>query len=290
MLEQDVGAAVGRRSRMSGAPSYTFGDNDTAAERLRLLAAAFEPSSRAFLARLAREPVRAAVDLGCGPGYTTALLKAVVGAPSTIGLDASARYVARARGGAPRGLTFAVHDVTRVPFPSPPADLIYGRFIATHLAGVETTVEAWAAAAATRGRLGLEETVSLEADDAALTRYYALVETLQGAHGQRTHIGRALLARDASSAWLVERADVVPVTLPAAVAARLHALNLRTWRNDPAVAGRVPGPELDRLGDDLEALATGARTAPPVRWRLAQVMYRRREGAPAPPAIRSPAG
>jgi trans-aconitate 2-methyltransferase len=256
--------------------SYTFGDNDLAAERLRLLAAAYEPSSRTFIERLGREPPRVAVDLGCGLGYTTALLQAETGAALTIGLDSSSRFLARAWRRAPRGVAFAEHDITQVPFPAPPADLIYGRFIATHLPDADAALARWAAGAAPRGRLALEEVDSLAADDPTLTRYYALVEAMQAARGQRTYIGRDLAALPASSPWRVERADAVPIALPAAVAARLHALNLRTWRRDPFIAATVDGEELARLGESLEALADGARTAAPVRWRLAQVVLRRR--------------
>ena len=74
----------------------------------------------------------------------------------------------------------------------------------------------------------------------------------------------------------MERADIVPVVLPAAVAARLHALNFRTWRQNPFIVGHVDAAELDRLGDSLEALASGARQAAPVRWRMAQVTFRKR--------------
>jgi trans-aconitate 2-methyltransferase len=256
--------------------SYTFGDNDLAAERLRLLAAAYEPSSRAFIERLGREPPRVAIDLGCGLGYTTALLQAETGAALTIGLDSSSRFLARAWRRSPRGVAFAEHDVTQVPFPAPPADLIYGRFIVTHLPDADAALARWAAGAAPRGRLALEEVDSLAADDPTLTRYYQLVEAMQEARGQRTYIGRDLVALPASSPWTVERADAVPIALSAAVAARLHALNLRTWRRDPFIAATVDRAELDRLGESLEALASGARTAPPVRWRLAQVVLRRR--------------
>jgi len=256
-------------------PHYTFGDNDLAAERLRLLAEAFAPSSRAFLGRLAREPARVAVDLGCGPGHTTALLASALGAPLTVGLDASARFVERARMLAPprAGLTFAVHDVTRVPFPAPPADLLYGRFIATHLADAGAVIDRWSLAVAPRGRLALEESAAIETEDPCLARYYALVEALQRAHGQRTYLGRELAARAAGSPWEIERADEIPLALPAAVAARLHALNLQTWRRDPAVAASAS--ELDDLGAALEELAAGVRCAAPVRWRLAQLVFRR---------------
>jgi hypothetical protein len=59
------------------------------------------------------------------------------------------------------------------------------------------------------------------------------------------------------------------------VAARLHALNFRTWRRNPFIVDTVAPDELDRLGESLEALASGTRAAAPVRWKLAQVVLRR---------------
>src|SRR6185312_12833039 len=132
--------------RPTEAPSYTFGDSDLAAERLRFLAEAFAPSSRAFVSRLGREPVRLAIDLGCGPGYTTALLHAATRAATTIGLDNSPRFLARAWRQSARGVAFGEHDIAEVPFPTAPADLIYGRFIVTHLAEPSDVIGRWAEA------------------------------------------------------------------------------------------------------------------------------------------------
>jgi trans-aconitate 2-methyltransferase len=261
--------------KTSAPPTYTFGDNDLAAERLRLLAAAFAPSSRTFAQRLGREPVRLAVDLGCGPGYTTALLAAATGAAATIGLDSSARFLARAWRQAPRSVAFGEHDVTRVPFPAPPADLIYGRFIVTHLPDAEAAIGRWSEALAPRGRLALEEVDTMTSEDPTLVRYYALVEAMQAARGQSMYVGRALAELAPPEAFIVERSDTVPVVLPAAVAARLHALNFRTWRRNPFIVDTVAPDELDRLGESLEALASGTRAAAPVRWKLAQVVLRR---------------
>jgi trans-aconitate 2-methyltransferase len=267
------GSTVASQNAMS---QYTFGDNDVAAERLRFLAEAFAPSSRAFAARLGREPVRLAIDLGCGPGYTTALLHGATGAAATIGLDNSPRFLARAWRQGSRGVAFGEHDIARVPFPTPPADLLYGRFIVTHLSDAGAAIARWADAITPRGRLALEEVEAMTSDDATLIRYYALVEAMQAARGQRTYVGRDLPALAPAETFVVERADVVPVVLPAAVAARLHALNFRTWRQNPFIVDNVDAAELDRLGDSLDALASGARQAAPVRWRMAQVIFRRR--------------
>ena len=56
---------------------YAFRDSAAAARRLAMVAAAFEPSSRAFLERFAGGTPGLAVDLGCGPGHTTLLLDEV---------------------------------------------------------------------------------------------------------------------------------------------------------------------------------------------------------------------
>ena len=263
---------------LEGAPSrstYTFGDNDVAAERLRHLAEAFAPSSRAFLARLAREPIRSAVDLGCGPGYTTALVQDVTRAPAIVGLDSSARLLARARRQAPRGLVFAEHDITAVPFPAATADLLYARFIVTHIAGAERALAAWTHAAATHGRLAIEDTAGVSSDDPTLARYYQLVAQMQAAHGQSMQIGRDLPELGRRADWIVESFHLQPVTLPAAIAARLHAMNFRTWRHDPFIAATVPPAELDALGASLEQIATGACPAAPAHWTIAQAVLRK---------------
>ena len=90
-------------------------------------------SSRRFLARFAGRPLDLAVDLGCGAGHTTRLLASVLGPRRALGLDQSASFVALAAADAPPGVEFAVHDVTRAPFPCPPADLLSCRLLLSHL-------------------------------------------------------------------------------------------------------------------------------------------------------------
>src|SRR3954451_13842826 len=105
-------------------PTYTFGDTPLAIERLRMLAEVFEPASRAFLEDTVTTPPRRALDLGCGPGASTRLLASVTGAAATVGLDASPSFVAAASVAAPAGVEFACRDVTDLPWPFAPADLV----------------------------------------------------------------------------------------------------------------------------------------------------------------------
>lgn len=63
-----------------------------------------------LLARVALDAPRRVVDLGCGPGNSTALLMARYPKADTFGLDSSAAMIATARRDAP-GATYAVGDM-----------------------------------------------------------------------------------------------------------------------------------------------------------------------------------
>ena len=64
------------------------------------------------------------VYLGCGPGWSTRLLQRVLASSRTIGLDASASFIAEADHERTEGLEFAVWDVTQTQFPVPAPHLL----------------------------------------------------------------------------------------------------------------------------------------------------------------------
>ena len=63
--------------QMDGA-RYTFGDNEQASLRLRRLAEIYEQETRELLQRGGIHAPRLAVDLGCGPGWSTQLIRDVL--------------------------------------------------------------------------------------------------------------------------------------------------------------------------------------------------------------------
>ena len=83
------------------------------------------------------------MDLGCGPGHTTRLLHEVTEAMRTVGLDASAAYVERARSRGSADVTFEVHDATALPLPVEPAHAIYARLLLAHLRDPADVVAGW---------------------------------------------------------------------------------------------------------------------------------------------------
>jgi trans-aconitate methyltransferase len=148
---------------------------------------------------------RLAVDLGCGPGWSTRLLHDVVHADRTIGLDTSERYITDARRNHGSELEFQVHDIARAPFPIAAPDVLLSRFLLTHFRSPGDVLATWASTAAADSLLFIHETESLETDHPTLRRYYELVAQLQRHYGQALYVGSVLDACFENSGWrLVE--------------------------------------------------------------------------------------
>ncbi len=262
---------------MKSGEHYTFGDTDLAAERLSLLARVFEPSSRRLLGALSNPAGDLAADLGCGPGSSTRLLAEQVATVRVVGLDQSARLVSQAiREQATTRVSFLQCDVSLPPFALPAADLLYSRFLLTHLRDPAEVVRAWARVARPNALLVLEETAFMVGEHPAFPRYYALVDRMQAHYGQRMYIGRELSALTTCAEWSQESAEIAVAPLPAADMARLHSLNLRTWSSDPFAQANYEREQLSALGAELEQIAAGEVNAPAVSCGIGQVVLRRR--------------
>jgi SAM-dependent methyltransferase len=254
---------------------YAFGDGPAAARRLDLLAELFEPASRSFLERvaaLARRP-RLGVDLGCATGHTTRLIAEVLEPDRMVGLDQSEFFVAVAAGGPP-GVEFAVHDVTRVPFPCPPADVCYGRLLLSHLPDPGAVLAAWATQLAPGGLLLADEVDRIHTDLPALRGYLEAAGALLATRGHTLEIGQ-VLTRLPDPPGLLRRDDRIGhLAPPAHRAAAMFALNLAVWGGEAVRAGVATPERLDRLAADLGAVADG-EVEGSIRWELRQLVLQR---------------
>jgi len=254
---------------------YAFGDNEIARRRLTLLAEVFSPSSRSFLLEHAPGRVRVAVDLGCGPGATTRLVAEATGADRTVGLDFSASFLAVARAQhAPPGMEFVEHDVTRAPFPAAATapDVVFARFLLTHLPDMAGALSTWLAQLPPLGVLVLEETEAIQTGNPVFRGYLALAQRLLTTRGAVLYPGAALAELAASSPARVLTSRICHLDVSVNRAAELFALNLAVWRSDPAV-DETP-QALDRLAghlDELRETSSGEH----VRWSIRQLALER---------------
>jgi SAM-dependent methyltransferase len=218
-----------------------------------------------------------ALDLGCGPGNTTALVAQVTGARRTIGLDRSAAFVAEARTRvtAP-GVEFRQHDVTATPFPAGPADFLYARLLVAHLADPATAVARWLTQLAPGGRLAVEEVEWIDTADPILAEYLEIVVALLAANGGDMFAGPTLAALRPDAGTARRHDEVVVLPVDAAQAARMFRLNLGVWGADPWVADRYGAATVTRLAGQLERLS--ATSAPAgITWGLRHLVFERAE-------------
>jgi len=239
---------------MNTNPAYLFGDTELAAERLRRLADVFALSSREFLELLRpRRPKRIA-DLGCGPGYTTQLLGDVFPDASVRGLDGSQSFVILAQRAPRERIAFEVADVTRS-LPGGPYDLVYCRYLLTHVPNYQDAIALWSRHLAAGGMIAIEENEWIRTDEPAFAKYLTIVEAMLADGGQKLYVGAQLDGAVSWPALVKRRSDVVGIDVSNRSTARMFLPNLATWREKPFVAQRYSTAELDRLQADLELLA-----------------------------------
>jgi trans-aconitate 2-methyltransferase len=152
-------------------------------------------------------------------------------------------------------VAFVTADVVADPLPGAP-DLVFARFLVTHLADPAAAIARWAARLAPGGRILLEDTDRIDTDLPAFREYLDRVAERLEAGGHRLEAGPLL-------AGLAAHSRVAELSPPAADAAAMFRLNLDAWCDDEAVRRRL-GAALDALADDRR---TGVIT-----WTLRQAV------------------
>jgi len=255
--------------------SYTFGDSTIAAERLRILADIFEPSTREFLESLAdRKPTRIA-DLGCGPGYTTRLLSQVFPQSQIVGIDSSQGFIELAEKTAPPHVRFVEGDVAS-PLSSGPYDLIYVRYLLPHLSDYHSAVLQWGNCLSVGGAIASEENDWIETSQPAFRAYFDMVAAMLADRGQRLDIGTEL---ETIKDWLPLvklSSELVPIRVPEPIAARMFVPNLEVFRQQPYIQRNHSEAEIQRLKADILAIVErGASSRLVTFWRRRIVWLRR---------------
>jgi trans-aconitate 2-methyltransferase len=235
--------------------TYAFGDTDLARERLALVADTFAAPTRSLLHDLPPGGYRYVVDMGCGPGFTTALLREAIPHSFTTGIDASPAMIAEARDRVPAA-HFVVADVTAAL--ALPAQIVYARLLLGHLPDPATALATWAAALRTGGLVVCEEPVRYRSTDPLFERYEDAVTAVVAARGATLWAGPALDADPPGCRRALDR--VVEHPVPAARAAAMFWRNAATW-----------GGAAD-LVDALQEIEREQR-ADTVMWELRQTVW-----------------
>jgi trans-aconitate 2-methyltransferase len=251
-------------------PEYLFGDGDTAAKRLKLLARVYQESTRTFLVNAAGSaPFRLALDLGCGPGFTTHLIADTLRCDRTIGLDASVGFIKLARATADDRTSFLEYDITAVPFRSGPANLIFCRFLLTHLRD-PAVVAKWASQLERKGLLLLEETESIHTAHPVFAHYLTIVEAMLASQSNSLCVGKLVAALDSPGGLKSVFGELRHLPVRNCDAARMFALNLSAWKDSEFVRTNYSPAIILELEEDLTRAAAIDSPVREIEWQMRQ--------------------
>jgi trans-aconitate 2-methyltransferase len=255
--------------------SYLFRDTDLAARRLQVLADVYAPASRAFFQDIVINTPQVAVDLGCGPGYTTRLLAETTGCERAIGIDASEYFLALARENAPEHISFVQHDVSQVPFPVEQSDLISCRFLLTHLKDPQSIVERWATQLRPQGLLLLEEVEWIQTGHPLLSTYLDIVAATLEQQANQLYIGPSLDKMEVGSGLKRRMSRVYRLPVTTKHAATMFSMNVPSWKNQAFVLEQYGLEMIEQLEQGLHELAESSESEGENMWGMRQIGYER---------------
>jgi SAM-dependent methyltransferase len=263
--------------------SYLFGDTDLAAMRLEFLAGVFREPTRALLrdALPTRPSIAVAVDLGCGPGFTTRLLAETLPCRKVVGLDSSSSFIEAARSIEIPGVCFGLHDVTALPLPLPVdvdvdgIDLIYSRLLLTHLPSPGELITRWIDELRPGGLLLLEEPEWIDTEVPAFSTYLDIVANMLRDQSNELYLGPILDQLDVRPNATRRLSRVKTHAVANRDAATMFSMNLPNWRDSAFVRANHPPAEIDALLADLKALAQAPGAESSITWGLRQIAFER---------------
>lgn len=255
---------------------YTFGTDDRAASRLKDMAKFFNPLASQLVQQYAPMTAMVALDLGCGPGFTTDMLFHAARAEVTCGLDTSAQFIATAREQFPH-CRFLEHDITRVPFPMR-ADVMYVRFVLSHLPRPVERVNTWVTQLTPGGILVIEEVEAVDTPVEVFNLYLSTNAAVVASQGANLFVGPLLAGGEYKADLLLDDCALLPV--PDSQAASWFLPNTETfWRQSECVLERFSLPEIESISRSLKRLVASGGQSSRITWRIRRIVLRQHSEA-----------
>jgi len=251
---------------------YTFGTSDTASNRLEEIARFFNPLSIQFIRKYVQQPVGSVIDLGCGPGFTTSMLAQALKFDKVYGIDSAPHFLKMAKERFPQ-FTFVEHDVTKTPF-LVRADVMYSRFLLSHLRDVVKIVNGWAGELFDRGILIIEELEDIDTEVPVFQKYIKINIGLVASQGAELYVGKVLTDG-------VYQANVVcnePFEIPVEnykAATWFYPNTTTIWDQEKYVLDITTPGERKEISDELLRIKEARDTRKGSTWKLRRLVLKR---------------
>jgi len=214
------------------------------------------------------------VDLGCGPGLTTRLIAETLQCDHVAGFDTSENFVKLARLAGSDRVSFELHDITSVPFPCGLADLVFCRFLLTHLLDPEAIVARWASQLNPGGLMMIEEVEAIQTTHPVFARYLQIVEAMLASQANCLYVG-ALVGTLGSPGGLqpfFNETRTAPVRN--SDAAGMFVLNMNAWKDTAFGRANYQRESILELETALARISAQESLSSEIVWEMRQVVFR----------------
>lgn len=257
------------------AAQYTYGTGPTAASRLEDIGEFFNPLAAALVREFVTDKRDVAVDLGCGPGFTTRMLADAADCVETYGLDNSPDFLESASARF-QDLHFLRHDLTQVPFPVA-GDVMYARFVLCHLPNPLDLITAWSSQLRPGGLLFIDEIDTIETRMPVFATYLDVAQGIVGSQHGSLYLG-GILSSACRGAEVLHN-ECTTLSVPNRQAASWFLPNARTvWNVNEWVSSNIAIATRRTVVEELERLMSSQDSHSDITWRLRSIVLKNKRG------------
>jgi trans-aconitate 2-methyltransferase len=251
---------------------YTFGTGKIAAARLEKISDFFNPFALRLIKEFIDHSVDSALDLGCGPGFTTNMLHHALKCDKVYGLDKSDDFLSIASKRF-KDCTFIKHDVTKTPFPVL-SDVIYLRFLLSHLKNVAELVNRWIKELRTNGTLFIEEVEDVKTENNIFRKYLEINRGLVGSQGASLFVGSTLAKLVYDARVLCN--EVITISVANWQAATWFYPNTITiWEKEKYVRNKLTATERKEISQKLLQIKESKVQTSEITWYMRRIVLKK---------------
>lgn len=251
---------------------YSYGTDDAAAKRLELLSGLFNPYSEAFIKNYCPGSVESALDLGCGPGFTTDMLSRALGCSRVYGMDSSDNLLNHALKNFPKH-SFIRHNVIETPFPVQ-TPISYARFLLTHLKDIVSLANRWVNELPLNGMLFIEECEAIDTQIPVFREYIKVASDLIASAGGFLYAGKILSQGAYEADVLCNEVFLLPAA-NRTVADWFYINTTTLWEREQYVLDTTTAEARKRITEEILKIRDSGDMATGSTWKLRRLVLKK---------------
>jgi trans-aconitate 2-methyltransferase len=251
---------------------YTFGTTKKAAGRLGEIARVFNPLAEEFLTKHITGKIETALDLGCGPGFTTDMIYRALRCKKVYGFDNSKEMLEYAKKQF-KNCNFILHDIKDFPFPVKP-DFMYARFLLSHMKNVIDLVNKWLNELKKGGYLLIEEVEDIATDVEAFKKYLSINRGLVASEGAVLYVGKILSAGDYDAEVLYNEKISLKVNNSTA-ASWFYPNTVTIWEKEKYVQNKLSRGEREQISKEFFRILKENDESSNITWYMRRILLRK---------------